>query len=408
MMTHARNLFLAAGLALAAVGCVSSTTPGPADMTVIGPPVDYGAETPADITMPGPTQAVLVAGDFNSPLGSLSTMSLADRSLKKNLDTSIDSDSIVRAYNGKVYVLGRLKGTLRIYDPAAGFTKPVEIVTGDGMVPHDKTDPTDVLAIPASSKLYVALYTNDANHAVGVIDSTRPGDGVVKWIAVPASAKTDLPRPTQLWFCGPLVYVLLEDLDKQFALTGPGRIAIIDPRTDKLVEDGQPNVITLMGNNPGGGFPYGMTRMGAGCDDVLVSAAGDLSGKTMDMGGIERVDLTMRKSSGLLFTGTDLKGNLGSITAASPHLLYAVVGSFPNKVVALDPTDKKVLGDVLGPASFIPFVQVTPDGKQVFIGINSGMMGGTSAGLYAAPADGMKITSMPTVLDQPPYGIAFF
>lgn len=372
-----------------------------------------GATGTVDMASGGPLpelvgQAVVVAGDFTSPLGSLSTVKLSDRSVRKSIDTSLDSDSVVRASGGKVWVLSRTKGVLRIYDPAADYKNPVEILTGDSMVKHDLTDPTDVLPVAGTSRAYLALYTNDAAHAVGVVDTTRPNDGVVKWIAVPAALKSPLPRPTQLWACGSLVYVLLEDLDLMFALTGPGRIAVIDTATDKLVEDGKANVFTLAGSNPGSGFPYGMARLGEACDDVVVAAAGDLSGKTMELGGIERVDLAARASKGMLVLGSDLKGNIGSISVATPHLLYAVVGAFPNKVIAFDPTDKKVLGDVLGPANFIPFVQVSPDGKAVLAGVNGSTMGQAAAGLYVAAADGKPIAGPPLTFDQPPYGISFF
>ena len=43
-----------------------------------------------------------------------------------------------------------------------------------------------------------------------------PAKGVVKWIAVPRAGST-LARPNDLYLCGTLVYVTLEDLDKNYA-----------------------------------------------------------------------------------------------------------------------------------------------------------------------------------------------
>jgi hypothetical protein len=353
-----------------------------------------------------PTTAVVITNAFPSPVGGLNTVKLSDRSTMKGIDNTLDSDSVVRAFGGKVYVLFRTKGVMRVYDPAAGFAKPVEMVTGDGTVAHDKTDPTDAYAIPGTTRVYVAMYANDAAHAIGILDVAQPAKGVIGWIALPPTTKSMKPRATVLWPCNGLVYAFLEDLDDKFALTGNGRVAVIDPAKDALVSDGKPATFGLSGTNPAGGFPYGVARFGTACDDVLVSDAGDLSGMSMDLGGIERVDLAARQSKGLLLTGADLKGNPGALAVVSSTLGYLVAGSFPNKVIAFDPTAKKVLGDVLGPADYIPFVQVSPD-MQVFVGIN-GSSGKPGAGLYVAPADGKPITATPISFDQPPYTIAFF
>lgn len=399
---------VAPALALALAACGDSS-PTASTSDLAGPDLVMTApgDAMADAGPPSATTAVVISGSFPAPFGTVATVALSGHAAQKGIDNTIDTDTVVRAFAGKVYALLRTRGLLRIYDPAKGFASPVDIVTGDGAIAHQKTDPTDVLPIPSTTRVYVAAYNNDAAHAIGVIDTAQPAQGVTQWIALPASAKSSLPRPTELWWCNGLVYAVLEDLDDHYALTGPGRIAVIDPTRNALVTDGKAQVIALQGQNPAGGFPFGVTPVGAACDDVLVADAGDLSGQGADLGGIERVDLTNRVSKGLVVRGSDLKANVGAIAAAGPHCLYAVLGSDSNKVVAIDPTTKTVLRDVLGPATYVPFVQVSPD-HQVFVGVNAAADKQAAVGLYIGPADCSAITGAPVALDQPPYGISFF
>jgi hypothetical protein len=274
------------------------------------------------------------------------------------------------------------------------------------------SNPHDVLPIPSSSKLYVALYNNDADHSIGVVDSTKPMMGVVKWIPIPKAGSRS-PRANNLYFCGPMVYVVVEDLDDMFAVTGPGRIIVIDPRTDALDTSMMPNVITLTGKNPGGGAQDGIVPVDPkSCDQVLVADNGEFGKPLPADGGIELVDLTRRLSKGFVVTDSDLMGGPGTIASASPTVAYTIVNNpdFTTSVVALDPTNKKVLGKVFGPAGFIAFAQVSPD-DQLFVGVAHGdtMKGEPGTGVYVGPANGMMLPSMGAIdLGQAPYAISFY
>lgn len=406
-----RSPVLLLPLALALAACDTGTTATPSDMAMQPQPnVDFGPEKLDGGPNTQPTTAVVTSSSLMTS-GSINTIALADKAPKKALDTTIDQDNLVRAAAGRVYVVDRTHGTIRIYDPAT-WKNPVEIVTGDMTAPHEMSNPHDVLPVPASSKLYVALYNNDADHAVGVLDAAQPMKGVVKWIAVP-KAGTPLVRANNLYFCGPYVYVVLEDLDENFAVTGNGRIAVIDPATDKLDASGT-NVITLAGKNPGGGAADGITRanpMGGSCDLVLVADSGDYTKPIPNGGGVEQVDLTRRKSNGFLVTDADLKGAPGTVTSASATLAYVILNNpdFTNNVVAINPQDKKVIGSVLGPAGFVGFAVVSPDG-QLFAGVTRGdtKKGQPAAAVYIGAADGKMLPAMGIDLGQAPYAIAFY
>jgi hypothetical protein len=228
----------------------------------------------------------------------------------------------------------------------------------------------------------------------------------VKWIAVPKAGST-LPRASNLYFCGPYVYALLADLDANFAVTGLGRVIAIDPRTDTLV--GTP--LSLTGSNPGANFegiaPVDPTS--GSCDQVLVADTGDFNKKTFPAGGgIEQVDLTRMKSLGFLLTDMDFNGRPGTISVAGSSLAFTVVNNadFTQRVTALDPSMKKVLGDVVASAGFVSFAQVSPD-KQLFVGVVRGTKT-LSAGVFILPAANMPLSGMPIDLMQAPYAIAFY
>jgi hypothetical protein len=410
-------------VALLATGCNNTTTVSPA-----GGPVPDGAVAPDDLAgmtpPPVATTAVVTTSSLNfmGGGGSINTVRLADKmpthSVKGGnaLDTSIDVDNVVRAAGGKVYVLDRTHGSLRIYDPSQMWMNPVEIATGDATASHDTSDPADVIPGPAGTKLYVALYGNDAAHAVGVIDPSQPGMGVVKWIAIPV-AGSPLVRASGFWSCGPSLYVLLGDLDAAFKVTGTGRIAVIDPGADTVS-----GVIMLQGTNPGVGLGQAIASAAgpapAACDVVLVAHAGDFNqmDPTKKGGGIELVDLTGRKSMGMVLSTLDLGGGpmsmgatANSISTASPTLAYAVINlpSFSQQVLVIDPSAKKVLG--MSPVTMtVAFAQVTPDGKQLYVGVENGMMGGPGAGLYIVDATNTITLSGPIDLGQASYGVSFY
>ncbi|MSP63691.1 MAG: hypothetical protein EXR72_25765 [Myxococcales bacterium] len=408
---------------LAASGCGTPAMTA-ADMAKIGPAVDLAPEN-LDIGTPVPvaTNAVVTTVAFgsmgNPGSGHLTTVGLTDQKVTKAIDTSIGSDNFVRAEGGKVLVLDHTNGTLRVYDPKAGFKAPVEIKTGDMTQKAATSNPHDVALVPASSKALVTLYGNDAAHAVGLIDLATPAMGVVKWIALPQAMKDPdgKPEASEIHLCGGFAFVTVQDLDETnfaFTPTGPGRIIAIDLAKDAV--DTTMGVITLMGANPNG-----FSRDGTGCDIVLTADAGSQFKAPDGGGGIERVDLTLRKSLGMVIKDSDLKGHPREISAKSKTLAYAnltlIEKGAPmdkfigNQVVAIDPSTGKLLGTISQVGSFIAFAQVSPDKSQLFVGVHDPdfvtMM--PKIGVYVVPADGTtKLGATPLDIGQGPYAIAFY
>ncbi|HEX2569214.1 MAG TPA: hypothetical protein VH877_06595 [Polyangia bacterium] len=356
--------------------------------------------------------ALVTTASFTSspPSGALGTVRLEDRQVTQAIDTTLDADNDVRCAGGRCYVLDRTHGTVRIYDPGAAFRNAVEIRTGDANVPAPQANPHDALPIPGTTKLYVALYNNPAAQALGVIDTAAPSSGITRFITLPqAAADADgRPEPNNLYFCQGRVYVTLEDLDTSspnYAPTGPGRIVAVDPGRDEVVGE-----IQLAGENPVA--LAALTTEGSDCSRVLVADGSLQFGAATGQGGIEEVDLGQGRSLRMVALDTALGGHPGSLTLISSTLGYAVLNlaDFTSKVVAFHPSTGALLGDVAGPAGYIPFVQHTPSGREIYVGVNSGDPGSgqLAPGLYVGPADGSRLVAAPLNLGQSPSAISFY
>jgi hypothetical protein len=257
---------------------------------------------------------------------------------------------------------------------------------------------------------------NDSAHALGVIDVTNTS-GVVKWIALPnSSADPDgKPEAFTLYGCGGKAYVLMGDYDQTnfYALSGPARIAVVDTSTDTL--EGFITLTTWA--------PNAIAAISGDCHDVLVADSGPLSMLPDGTGGLEHVDLSAKKSLGVIASDMDLSARPSTLTVVSRDLAFSAVYFDPepdpstgmpvlssSKVIAFNPTTGKSVVDVSGKAVFIPFTAVTPDG-QLAVGVDAypGALdtGKIASGLYLGKADGSMLPTTPIDLGQNPYAIAF-
>jgi hypothetical protein len=345
--------------------------------------------------------------------GAVNTIRLSDHMVVKGLDTTIDQDNFVRVVDGKAYVGNRGPGTLRVYDIKT-WKQPIEIPTGDATADHATSNPEDALPV-GGTRVYVTMNGNDADHALGVIDTNNTA-GVVKWIALPTTAADGdgHPEPFGMYGCDGKAYVLMGDYDGMtFQPTGKSRIAVVDTASDKLE-----GFITLTAQAPGS-----IAAISSDCNDVVVSQAGPFGKLPDNTGGLERVDLAQKKSLGMLVTDVAMQGRPNSVTVATQHLAFSSIYFDPQpdpstgqtilsstKVIAFDPTNGKMVGDVSGKALFISFAVVAPN-KELFVGVDSYPGGLTmdkiASGLYIGKADGSMLPSTAIDLAQNPYAIAF-
>jgi hypothetical protein len=410
MRTRPLAWFALASSAAVAAGCSG----GSAAADMASPP-DI-AHAPGDLSpentdlgpiIPPATTAVFTTRAAGGAL--FSTPIATPRKPQAALDTALAGSTVVRAINGKVIVLSQgAASSMRIYDPANGYKSPIEV-----QLPA-MSNPRDVVAVPASSRYYVTLFGAKADSAIAVVDVMPPVDGgfgmpaVVKSIAVPQAAKDPdgAPEASDLWSCGSFAYATLQDLDasKGSVPSGPGRVVALDFGADAVAAT--MGVIQLMGPNPNG-----FAHDGPGCDVVLTADAGNPLGAVDGSGGIERVDLSLRTTKGIVIKDSDLKGHPTTIASASHSLAFTTLTlamgmTNPQQVVAVDPQGGKLLGAVTAVDDAVLFAALTPDGTQLFVGASTNGAGSITAGPAAAAMLGAPTIALDA--GQSPSSIAFY
>jgi hypothetical protein len=383
------------------------------------------SNTPSNNTDGGPPQfclgdncVIINTSHFNpdfSGSGTINTIKTPELSVTRDIDATLDPDTVIKVANDRVYILNMDSGSLRIYDERT-FHALLEIPTGDATAPNGGSFPHDFFV--RGDKIYVAFGGNPSANAIGVIDTRTPAAGVVKWIAVPAAAgdMDGKPEAGNLFACDDTLWVSFADyfFDGSKVVWAPhARLVGVDFATDTMGP-----TIPLTGSNAGV-----IAQDGADCHTVLVASSGNQTSVPDGTSGIERVDLRAHTSAGFVLADTALQGRPSAIETVSPTLAFVSVFFDPQpqpnggglilssaKVVAVNPQAATVGADVTGKAGFVSFVRVGPS-KQLFVG--AGQFAGLDdptklkTAVYVGPSDGSALPATGIDLGQTPAAIAF-
>lgn len=363
----------------------------------------------------GDTFAVITSRDGQNVAGTLNAVDVKSKQMTLAIDTTIDADHSVRVAGGVIYVLNKIKNNLRTYD-AKTWKVLAEVKLEDKDHKADLAFAQDALPIAGTTKVMVTLAGNDAAHAVGIVDLSRPTEGIVQWITIPtAAADTDgKPEPSLLYGCNGLYYTGTGDYDSvtTFAPTGPSRVAVIDPAMTEAIA-----MIPLRHEN--------VTQLAAAsgdCTQILAIASGPFGEQPGARSGVQRVDLRTRTAGATLFDGAALAGVPSNTVVVSDTLGYMVVNYdlqmtpmgysilAKSRVVAFNPTTGALRGDASDAAGFIPFLGVTRDGQLWFGTDNIDSVDNTGnlpTAVWVGPADGTKHVNQKLDLGQKPYFLAF-
>jgi len=363
----------------------------------------------------GDTFAVITTRDGQNVAGTLNAVDVKSKQMTLAIDTTIDADHSVRVAGGVIYVLNKIKNNLRTYD-AKTWKVLAEVKLEDKDHPADVAFAQDALPMAGTTKVMVTLAGNDAAHAVGIVDLSRPAEGIVQWITIPAAAADSdgKPEPSTLYACNGLYYTGTGDYDSvtTFAPTGPGRVAVIDPAMPAAIA-----TIALRHENV-----TQLVPASADCTQILAIASGPFGAQPGARSGVQRVDLRARTAGATLFDGTALAGVPANTVIVSDTLGYMVVNydlqTTPmgydilakSRVVAFNPTTGALAGDASDAAGFIPFLGVTRDGQLWFGTDNIDSVDNTGnlpTAVWVGPADGAKHAYQKLDLGQKPYALAF-
>lgn len=301
-------------------------------------------------------------------------------------------DSVVRTFDGLVYVVNRLfADNIQVLDPADNFRTQTQCSTGNGTNPHD-------IAFASRHKAYVTLF--EERELLVVNPAPRPdcADFILGRIDLSSLADGDrIPDMDQMVIVGDRLYVSLQRLDINTALRQPARngaLAVIDTTTDTLIGG-----IELSGENPFGATKGLTVHNGA----IWIAESGRFN--TLD-GGIERVDLANGTAGGFAVREQDLGGDVTDFVLVSDRLAYATINrtGFTNALISFDPTTRQVLATHHESNGYTLFDLELNDRGELFLADRSRRTSGLR--IFRA-ADGSPLVDNPMNLGLPPFEILF-
>ncbi len=355
----------------------------------------------------------VATSDFMS--GALFAVDINSGLVSRRIDT-LNQDSGLFSYQGKVYTLDRTHGVGRLYDPQNQWREPQEFPIAAPTIPQAQTNPHSLYVDAKNRRALVTLYggrevTLRGATALGVLNLDQLSAGIQRFIPLTdgTAPGEQNPEADRIFACGSSIYVTLQNLDRNNAYqpAGPGQIVVID--ADTLVVR---SYIALLGNNP-----VAARFLGTDCAQLLVADADYQLGQGTNMlseqGGLELIDLGTNKSLGMQITARELGGNISAMDASDlSHVFVDIIlnkgaGEYDHELSMVDLLAHKRSARLLGPLNFVPLVYVrgsallvlsagTPDRNRQQI----------EAGLYVGRTDGAPLTAPPLQLGLPPYAVA--
>lgn len=386
--------------------------------TDAGTPADAGAPRDADTPVDagtGPactlTRALVTTSNFMA--GGYALGTITPPALSVPMAMAPDQDHLPVQSGCQVFTLLRGNDSLAVLDaqnlPAVRRTISLRTAMGDAGTGSYQVNPYDVELV-SPTRAYVAQF---AASRIAIVDPTRDGaaavTGSIDLAPVRAAADTDpsgAPEASELLRVGDRVFVVLQNL-ASFAPVAAGSLAIIDTRTDALV-DADPMTagtqsLALQGRNP-------VAAVSTAGGRIVVAAAGTqpfMPPNVLD-GAIEAIDAATLRPVGMRVTEMALGGDLQNLVMLTEDRGWAVVyrfvagGAREALVVPFDLSTGTVSAPVLTAAD-LGGIARAPDGTVWVLDRSPG-----AAGVRVFSAMGMAVTTMPLSTGTlPPYGIAF-
>ncbi len=303
-----------------------------------------------------PSEKIYVAAAFfTDPVGSIATVGINNpHSVKTALAVTDSSDVAVRSFDNKLFVINRgIASTIQVIDP-----ETFKILGNYSVEPS--SNPHDLVV--ANGKAFIGRY--DSNLATENKDDLWVVDPLTGSRTASIDLKpftTDdgnrLARADQMALVGNFLYVLIQDLSSSFVATTNGKVAVIDTRTNTVVDTDAATAgtqaISLNGRNPTGiAYQADLNRLFI--TDTGVYETGFVVDVNTAHGGIEVINPDTNTTLGILIDDKDFGGEISSITLISKNLGAVTVKA--KTVASFDPENSKVLQTSLytSASGFIP------------------------------------------------------
>ncbi len=314
-----------------------------------------------DLNNPVGGTAIVLGGSFTDPNGTLSVLPITPpRTPTVNVQTT-HSDAVVRAFQGKLYVVNRLGAdNIEVIDPAQAFKVTEQFSVGQG------TNPQDII-VSAPHRAFVTLYqpadNKSADLTVGDFLIVDPETGtILKTIDLTPFTADDgdrFARASQMVIVNDKIFIVVQDLPSDLSLPPdqPGKLVVFDRTKEEITGS-----VILQGRDPVNLTYSPETNL------IYVSDA-DYFDINSPYGGIEAVDPTTLKSQGILIDDLLLGGAPGDIEVGRGRGFVTVgyfdanTGNFATKVSAFDliakaPTPQ----DLYGSQGYIQDIAVDQNG----------------------------------------------
>jgi DNA-binding beta-propeller fold protein YncE len=335
-------------------------------------------------------RAYVVESDFAT--GSFGSVNATTKAASCNV-ASVHSDSRVRWYNGRVYVINRFGAdNIQVLDGTT-YALVKQFTVGNGANPYD-------IAFASATKAYVTRYESTDLWRVDPTTGAHIGT-----VSLAGLADADgIPEMDRLVMVGPLLFVSLQRVNRNagFQPTDSSLVAVVDTRIDALVDCDASNAgvqgILLPRTNPVTPFVFDepRTRLYLGCAGFYGSPDG----------GIVRVDPVNLVADGVAASEDSLGGDVLDLAWHDETRAYAITSdaSFNTKLIHWSPATGRRTGTLYSPGGFsLSDTEVTPDGSEVWVANSS--FGSPGLRVFATATDlpvGGAITCT-----LPPQGITF-
>ncbi|MDO8527642.1 MAG: hypothetical protein Q7T03_08155 [Deltaproteobacteria bacterium] len=303
------------------------------------------------------------AAFFSDPVGSIATIGLnSPHPVAKAKAVTDSSDVIVKSFGGILFTVNRGRtGTVQAINPET-FKIVGNYSVGAGSNPQD--------LVVANGKAFITRLDSqlDANNKddLFIVD---PITGTLKAsIDLKPFADNDgdsLARAAQMALVGDTLYILLQDLSKNFGATTEGKIVLVDTRTNTVIDADLTTTgvqaILLKGRNPTD-IAYNSTLKKLFITDTGYFDSSFNNDVNTTYGGIEMVDPATNKTEGIIIDDKDFGGYLSTLRLVSDTLGVLTVNA--NIVATFNPTNKTVVNKniYLSPGGFLPDLLVDKNG----------------------------------------------
>ena len=305
---------------------------------------------------------------------------------------NLHSDTVVRYYQGRIYVVNRLgQDNILVIDENDPRTPVLQFSTGNGTNPHD-------IAFASASKAYISRYDDTRILIVNPQDGSELGT-----VDLGAFADVDgAPEMSQMAIVDDRLYVAcqLQDRDAGFVPAARGILVVVDIETDQLV-DMDPAVDGVQARLLAAGNPTSVVAVGTQLVVAEVAGFGDLAG------GIEVIDLQDGSSRGLVVSEADLGGDINFLALSSASKGYAVVSdvNFANHVYPVDLSSGVVHAKLASHSTgFTPSLAV--DGQRLIIADRGTFDNPDGGGLLFYDTETDQLVAGPISTGLPPASIA--